>query len=328
MTNTIITHAYANIALIKYWGKRDEQLLLPTKSSLSLTLPQLKTTTRITRSVRPFETLRSSGRTGGRDVITLNGKLANAKAHKQITNFLDYFRNTYKISDHFLIESENSFPTAAGLASSASGFATLAKGLNQLYSLNLSHTQLSILARQGSGSACRSMYDGFVLWHKGERADGADSYAEQLFDAQHWPKLCMLVVVVTDTPKKISSRIGMQQTVATSPDYENWIKKSELRIPLMIDAIKNKNFEMVGTLAEQDCIDMHYCMRTTTQPLNYWTKQTVALINLVKHLRINGTPCYYTIDAGPNVKVLCLKKDIQKIQKFITQQIRPHRIIS
>ena len=294
--------------MIKYWGKRDEKLFLPTKSSISITLPTLLRT-HTSLSISPINC----------NVITLNNQPVPAHSYKNIVTFLNFFRSSFGITDFFEIKSENSFPTAAGLASSASGFAALTKALNEFYSLNLSDKELSILARHGSGSACRSIYDGFVLWNKGEKADGSDSYAKQLFDEHHWPEFCMFVVIVNDTQKKVSSRSGMQQTVATSPFYKQWIEKSEQRIPLMIKAIKNKDFQTVGSLAEKDCLDMHHCMNTSNPLINYWTNETTQIMKLIKKIRKNGISCYFTIDAGPNVKIICLKQNKEKILQSLKQ---------
>lgn len=293
----------ANIALIKYWGKRDEEGFLPTKSSISISMPELKTTTSINVSKQD------------NDIITLNETLLTLKKSKNIIDFLNFFRKKYNIDAHYIIKSQNSFPTAAGLASSSSGFAALAKELNKLHNLQLSPRELSILARHGSGSACRSIQNGFVIWHKGERADGTDSYAEQLFDEKHWPELKIIVVIVDEKEKKVSSRVGMQQTVDTSPFYREWIIRSEKRIQPMIDAIREKNVVALGELAEQDCLEMHHCMQTTTPTLNYLQPKTKNIMQRVKALRESGIPCYFTIDAGPNVKIITLAEYAGKIMQ-------------
>ena len=292
---TIQTHP--NIALIKYWGKRDETLFLPTKSSISITLPHLTTTTTIAIAQ------------DGTDRVIIGDKIGDEK----VVLFLDYFRKLHGVSDHFLIESKNSFPTAAGIASSASGFAALAMGLDKLYKLGLSPKELSQLARRGSGSACRSMYPRFAIWHKGEKADGSDSYAEPLFSANHWPELRVIVAVVNRDKKTISSRVAMQQTVATSPRYEQWVADSQKRVPVMIEAIKQKDIHAVGRLAEQDCLEMHECIRTTTPSIEYWQPETHQIIELMRSLRKQGIACYFTIDAGPNVKIITLEKHVQQL---------------
>jgi diphosphomevalonate decarboxylase len=190
------------------------------------------------------------------------------------------------------------------LASSASGFAALAKALNELCNLNLSQKELSILARRGSGSACRSIYDGFVIWHRGEKADGSDSYAEQLFPRDHWPELKIVPIIISKEKKKICSREAMRQTITDSPIYKDWVERSEARIQPMIDAIENRDFHALGELAERDALEMHECMRSAH--IDYFLPETYRCIEHVQKLRKEGMPCYVTIDAGPNVKIITL----------------------
>lgn len=296
---TITARAHANIALIKYWGKRDTSLFLPTKSSLSISLDDLQTTTHVSFSQTQ------------QDTIILNGKVVTNKTN-HISSFLDTFRSLYNIHAHYTIETSNNFPTAAGLASSASGFAALAKSLDKLHNLNLSSKELSILARRGSGSASRSIESGFVLWHRGHKPDGSDSYAQKLFDRSHWPELAIVVLTLETNKKPVSSREAMQKTIATSPFYKTWVKNSEARIAPMIEAIRKKDIHTLGALAEKDSLEMHHCMQTATPSINFLTKRTKAAIAHVQNLRkpaqpgSAGTPCYCTIDAGPNVKVITL----------------------
>jgi diphosphomevalonate decarboxylase len=295
----VLASAYANIALIKYWGKRDEFLMLPTKSSLSVSLDALKTTTEITFS--------------DSDQIVINNQAAQGESQLKILRFLHVFRKKFNINKFFQINSVNSFPTAAGLASSASGIAALTRGLNELCSLNLSSKELSILARRGSGSAARSVFGGFVLWHKGSLLDGTDSFAEQIFTAQHWPEFRLIIAIVQQSKKYISSTQAMQTTVKTCKIYNDWVKNSERRIKPMIDAIANKDLQTVGELAQIDCLDMHETMRMSSPSINYWTDKTMKIIDLVNNLRRSGIQCYFTIDAGPNVKILTLEKHQEQI---------------
>jgi diphosphomevalonate decarboxylase len=284
--------SHPNIALIKYWGKRNEKLILPTKSSISISLEDFVTATHVTKN------------TSSCDLIWINGKEIAGTARKKVINFLNVFRKLYNVKDHFIVDSKNSFPTAAGLASSASGFAALTKALNELYDLKLSKKELSILARRGSGSACRSIYDGFVIWHRGKKPDGSDSYAEQLFPQNHWPELKIVPIILSGKKKKICSRTAMQQTVKISPLYHEWVARSEARIKPMIDAIKNKDFHALGELAERDALEMHKCMRSAQ--IDYFLPETHQIIGKVQQLRKDGIPCYVTIDAGPNVKIITL----------------------
>lgn len=307
LMKTVTTKANANIALIKYWGKQDERLFLPTKSSLSFTLPKLITTTTVSIS------------SSDRDEVLINQK-KNPAAEKNIIRFLDIFRKLHNIKDHFVVNSTNSFPTAAGLASSASGFAALARGLNELCKLNLSNKELSILARRGSGSACRSIHSGFVLWQKGKEACGSDSYAEKIFDSSHWPEFRILVAIVDKKAKKIKSRLGMQQT-QLDDCYKEWIQKSEIRINEMITAIGQRDIDKVGKLAEEDCLEMHDCIKHADPPIDYWQEGTREIVQKIKKLRERGIPCYFTIDAGPNVKIITLEKYVETIKKELCVEI-------
>jgi diphosphomevalonate decarboxylase len=273
--------------------------MLPTKSSISISLDALKTTTEIDFS--------------DSDSIRINGVFADSDANVKVLRFLHLFRRKFSSDKFFRIDSVNNFPTSAGLASSASAFAALAKGLNKLCDLNLDSKELSILARLGSGSASRSVLGGFNLWLKGKLLDGTDSYAEQLFKSDYWPEFMVIIVVVQTQKKHISSTCAMQITVKTSKIYQNWITSSERRIAPMISAIENRDLSALGELAQVDCLEMHETMHTSNPMINYWTDKTVKVIELVNNLRASGVPAYFTIDAGPNVKILTLDKYQDKI---------------
>ena len=301
--------ANANIALIKYWGKRDENLMLPTKSSLSLTLTALKTTTTIALNKEQH------------DCIEFDGH-SDEQLQSPVQSFLDTTRALFGINSHFSISSKNHFPTASGLASSASGFAALAVGINSLCNLQLSMQEVSILARRGSGSAARSIYGGAVIWHRGDANDGSDSFAEPVLPASWWPDLRVLIAITTTAAKKVSSRAGMQQSVATSPRYQDWLIRSNNRLPAMITALRSRNIITVGSLSQADWCDMRDVMLSTTPSLNYWNEGSLNAIMGVKMLREqHGIACYVTTDAGPHVKVICLAVDapviMQKLQTLL-----------
>lgn len=307
MGKEITIQTNANIALIKYWGKRNEELFLPTKSSLSVGLAALTTTTRLTAT------------DSNSDQIFINKEPAKPTTATNIISFLNVIRKNFNLTSRFCIYSENNFPTAAGLASSASGFAAIALGVNQACALNLNVRQLSILARRGSGSACRSVVGGFALWHAGLQPDGQDSYAEQFLPAGHWPTFRVIIAVVSAQEKVTSSRAGMQCTVATSPVYAQWLADSNRRLDVLKRALVEKNFSVTGQVAEADCLGMHQTMHTSRPPLNYWTDTTIAVMQAVKNLRIVlGLECYFTIDAGPNVKILCQENTAPEIARHIT----------
>ncbi|MBM3886647.1 diphosphomevalonate decarboxylase [Candidatus Dependentiae bacterium] len=296
--------ANANIALIKYWGKRNEELMLPTKNSLSLTLAALKTTTTISFN----NTV---------DCITF-GAENNEQLNNPISSFLNTVRNLFGIKRHFSIASTNHFPTASGLASSASGFAALALGINSLCKLQLNTQEISMLARLGSGSAARSVYGGIVLWYKGEALNGNDSYAEQLFDNNWLPDLRILILVTTTHIKKTSSRVGMQQSLQTSPQYAAWVEQSENRLHNLIQAIQKKDLSSIGSLTEADWEGMRDVILTTIPQLDYWNDASAMIIKTIKKLRQEqDIPCFITTDAGPHVKIICSAKDVVSIQQSL-----------
>jgi len=287
--------AHTNIALIKYWGKRDDQLILPTNNSLSLTLDGLYTTT----TVEFQEGLEA-------DTFSLNSVDFKGIELERVSKFLDLIRSQYDIGElHAHVQSTNAVPTAAGFASSASGFAALAAAATHALGLDLDDTELSRLTRQGSGSACRSIYGGFVEWEMGERADGMDSHAVQVAPANYWD-VRMAAVVLSDKMKKVSSREGMKRTVDTSPFYKAWVDSIPADLAEIKDGIREQNFEKVGAIAEANCLKMHATTLGAVPPFTYWLDSTMAVMQTVRSMRDMGIPAYFTIDAGPNVKVLYL----------------------
>ena len=296
--------APANIALVKYWGKRDEELNLPVTDSLSIDLGTLGTTT----TVEPAD----------RDIVILNGiQLAgDNRFAAKVINFVDLFRGALNQKGQELpalkITTENNIPTGAGVASSASGFAALTKALDAFFSLGLAGRELSLLANLGSGSASRSIFTGLVYRHAGTDPDGMDSYSEPL--PFSWPALRIGLVTVSEKAKRVSSRDGMKRTVETSPLYKAWPQQVQNDMAKMLKAIKEKNFELLGSTAEGNALAMHECMRAATPPINYFEPETEAIIRKVQTLRKSGLSLYLTIDAGPNVKLLYLDKDEEKVK--------------
>jgi len=315
--------ANSNIALVKYWGKRDEELILPYNSSISVTLDNLFTHTTVEFSKYFFE-----------DKVFINGKeieKGTSEYEEYIGRFLRKLRELYPDKINGMkakIVSNNNFPTAAGLASSASGFAALALACNEALDLNLSKKKLSILARLGSGSACRSIYGGFVEWKKGNKKDGSDSFAHQIAPQKHWPDFRIIICVTSIKEKKIKSRAGMKQTVKTSPFYKVWLETIENDLKEAKRGILKKDFSLVGNVAESNCLKMHATMLTTKPPIIYWNEETISLINAVMSLREEGKECYFTIDAGPQVKVLCLERNVNVIAKRLKWAFEGKLIIS
>lgn len=299
--------ANANIALVKYWGKRNKELILPQNSSISMTLDGLYAHTTVEFDKKYKD-----------DIFILNDrefKKGSKEYDNSLVPFLKVVRGMGKINLRVKIVSNNNFPTAAGLASSAAGFAALSTAVNQSLNLNLSKKDLSILARRGSGSATRSVFGGFVEWKKGKKEDGSDSYAEQIAPLQYWPDFRMIICITSKKEKKVKSRAGMAQTVATSPMYRAWLEAIEEDLKKVKKGIKEKDFTLIGKTAEENCLKMHALMMTTKPSIIYWNKTTIEIIQSVISWRNDGLESYFTIDAGPQVKIICLEKDVSKIIK-------------
>src|SRR3989344_3523767 len=296
--------ANSNIALVKYWGKRDEKLILPQNSSISMTLDKLHTTT----TIEFKEKMKS-------DEVKIDGKKIEGMELERVSKHLDLIRKIKREEIYAKVESQNNFPKAAGLASSASAFAALSLAATKALDLHLENKELSILARQGSGSASRSIEGGFCEWMKGTLSDGSDSYAKMIAPQDHWNELRMIVTVLTQKEKKIKSRTGMTQTVETSPLYKTWLDTVENDLRKVREGIMEKMFSQLGSVAEMNALKMHSTMLTTNPPIIYWEPETVILMKEVLQMREDGIECYFTIDGGPQVKILCLEKSVKKIAK-------------
>lgn len=285
--------APANIALGKYWGKRDESLNLPVTSSLSVSLGDLGTHT----TVRPAD----------HDEILLAGEPVDPRRPfaGRIREFLGLLRGGPYPG--FRIETRNTIPTAAGLASSASGFAALVLALDEALDWRLEPREASILARLGSGSACRSVYRGFVEWKAGTAADGMDSYAEPM-DAP-WPSLRVGIVTVSAAEKPMGSRPAMRQTVETSALYHAWPAKVQADLEMIRAAIRGQDLGALGRTAESNALAMHGTMLAAQPPVLYWLPGSVRAIQRVWAARADGVPLYFTMDAGPNLKLLFQEAD-------------------
>jgi len=296
--------AHTNIALIKYWGKRNEEIILPTNSSLSVTLDAFYTET----TVHFKEELE-------RDTFILNDQEISGVPYDQVTNYLELFRTYADRKGLFAeVHSLNKVPTAAGFASSASGFAALAGATAKALQLKLDDTALSRFTRQGSGSACRSIYGGFVQWEMGTLADGSDSYAIPIAPQDHWD-IRVAAVVLTAKEKDVSSRVGMKRTVDTSAFYDGWLETLPRDLEEIKEGIGRRDFEKVGAIAEANCLKMHATTLGAVPPFTYWQDTTMSVMETVQQLRKEGIPAYFTIDAGPNVKVLYLPEDEEKVMQ-------------
>lgn len=305
--------ATANIAVIKYWGKRDEKLVLPTNSNLSFTMDQqLKTRTTVAFSDR-FK----------QDELWLNGvnvDLKGGEAAERVVQ-LDLVRQKAGIKLKARVASINCFPTAAGFASSAAGFAALACAASKAAGLSLGSRDLSILARRGSGSACRSVLGGFVEWIKGEKADGSDSYAEQLQGASHWPELRNVIAVVDSGIKKLSSRAGMKQTVATSPLFSARLAYLPKAIESMKEAVAQKDFPAFSQLTMRESDNLHAVMLDTWPAITYlndWSKQIMYSVGKLNETSGEAVAAY-TFDAGPNAHLYTLEENVEEVKSMLKE---------
>lgn len=306
-------YAPVNIALIKYWGKRNSELNLPITDSLSVGLRTLGTQTRISICA-------------GQDQITLNGLLL-ATDHpfsQRTSRYLDLFRSSPAMG--FVIDTKNDVPTGAGLASSASGYAALVLALNDLFGWQLDKSQLSVLARIGSGSASRSLWDGLVHWQAGTQSDGMDSYAVPL--NQTLPDLRIGLLTLSAKAKPISSRAGMKQTVEGLSLYPAWKPMVDAHLSQIIPAIEQGNIQEIGQIAEHNALAMHATMMSAFPALCYWLPETLATLHTIWTAREQGLACWATLDAGPNVKLIfdqAAQADVERLFPDV-QIVRPFGI--
>lgn len=283
--------ANSNIALIKYWGKTDDALHLPTTSSLSLTLDETWTTT----------TVSFDGGADGKDTVEINGAAVQGRARERVHRFLCLVRERAGLGpdEAASVVSTSTVPLAAGLASSAAGFAALAAAAGRAAGLDLDDRALSRLARRGSGSASRSVFGGLVRWNRG--TDDESSYAEPVPCALD---LAMVVLTVERGAKALSSTAAMRHTVQTSPLYPAWVAASADDLEAALAAAADGDLERLGAVAEGNALGMHATMIAARPAVLYWMAGTVEVLHEVAALRASGLPVWATMDAGPNVKVL------------------------
>ena len=298
-------YAPANIALAKYWGKRDRALNLPVNGSLSISLGALGTHTTV--------------RAADRDRITLNGTDAtpDSPLHRRTFAFIELWRRGAPQPLH--VETTNTIPTAAGLASSASGFAALTRALARYWQLDLADSDLSAIARLGSGSAARSLWHGFVKWERGTRDDGRDSIAAPI--ASDWQELRIALVEIDGGAKKTASGAGMNHTTATSPLYATWPQTAAADLAAIEAAIHACDFSALGSVAEANALAMHATMLAARPALCYLQPQTLTTLHRLWQARADGLDIYATIDAGPNVKILCRARDEAAVRDAFPQAL-------
>jgi len=293
VTRTAAARARANIALVKYWGKRDLRLNLPATGSLSMTCSSLVTETRVT-----FDDA------APRDEVLADGAAAPEAFRQRASRFLDRVRSLAGMAAFARVETRATFPVASGLASSSSGFAALALASTRAAGLDLPLPALAALAREGSGSAPRSLLGGFVELPAGMSPDGSDCVPVQVAAADAWD--VRLVIAVNGAGEKaVGSTEGMERSRATSPFYPAWIARGAGDLEAAKAALAARDLPALGRVAEANAFSMHAVALSSNPPILYWNAATVDAVNRVRALRAEGAGAWVTIDAGPHVKVLC-----------------------
>ena len=297
----VTVRSYANIAIIKYWGKKAEKEMVPATSSISLTLENMYTET--TLSPLPAD--------ARVDEFYINGQLQNEAEHVKMSKIIDRYRP--EGAGFVRIDTKNNMPTAAGLSSSSSGLSALVKACNAYFQLGLDRKELALEAKFASGSSSRSFYGPIAAW---------DKDSGEIYPVETDLKLAMIMLVLEDQKKPISSRDGMKLCVETSTTFEDWIRQSEQDYKDMLIYLKENDFEKVGVLTEKNALAMHATTKTANPPFSYLTDASYEAMDFVRQLREQGESCYFTMDAGPNVKVLCLEKDLEHLSELLGQRYR------
>ena len=299
--------APSNIAFIKYWGKKDEKLRLPENGSISMNLSDLTTTTTVEFSPNLMK-----------DYVEINGIKEQTEVNRAIKH-LERVRKIAKLTHKAKVMTKNSFPIGTGLSSSASGFAALTLAASKAAGLDLGKKELSILARQGSGSACRSIPDGFVEWLDGDTND--TSYAYSLYPSDYWDILDIVVIVSKDK-KDVSSGEG-QKLVLTSQFYKVRLSNINKKITRCKKLLREKNFSELGELIEAEALELHAVMLTSTPSLIYWLPGTIQIMNLVKKIRSEGLEVYFTVNTGQDTHLIIEEKN----KEILLERLRKINII-
>jgi diphosphomevalonate decarboxylase len=307
--------ACANVALVKYWGKRDARLNLPATGSISWTVGGLTATATVSLD---------DSQTGPRFVQ--DGAVVAGVAGERMATFLDLAAATASSSARLRADVCADFPVAAGLASSAAIYCAVAAAATSFCGARMTLAALSALARRGSGSAARSVFGGFVEWHRGARDDGCDSIAEPLLPESGWD-LAMAIAIVDEAKKPLASRDAMQHVADTSPLYGGWLAAQDADLRDARHAIAARDLDRLGTISEENCLRMHATAFAARPPILYWAPATIAVISEVRALRGRGIAAYFTIDAGPQVKVLCEVGALAAVADAVSQVPGVRRVL-
>ena len=305
--------AYSNIALIKYWGRSldyDPNLNIPSNDSVSMTKYGL------TRGIHlQTHTTIDFSDAYEEDIAILEGKVLIGRKMERILKVVDPLRKYADVDWKFKMMSKNDFPTQAGLASSASGFAALAIATVNALGVDFSKEEISTYARLGSGSATRSVHGGFVHWKKGNSHE--TSFAEKICGPREF-SMNAVIVIIDEGKKDVTSDVG-HDSAHTSPFNKVRIERSQEQVKDIIKAILDDDFSKVGKIAEESSKYMHAVMMTSDPPLFYWHPDTLRLVKSIQEMRKEGLECYFTIDAGPNVHCLCRPEDVYELQKMLEE---------
>ena len=304
--------AHSNIALIKYWGKWNKtspELNIPLNDNVSMTKYGLSENTHLqTHTTIEFsEDFRENK-------AILNNNILKGRDLERILKIIKPLKKLKKIDYNFKMISFNDFPTQAGLASSAAGFAALTIATAKALSLDLTREELSTFARLGSGSAARSIHGGFVYWHRGSSHE--TSYAEQICGPNDFD-INAIIAIIDKGKKDVTSDVGHESS-KTSIFNTVQVKKSHEQAEEIKKAILDDDFKKVGMIAEKNCIYMHAVMMTSEPALFYWNPLTLKIIKKVLQIRKSEKlDCFFTIDAGPNVHCLCRPEIIEYVQNML-----------
>ena len=300
--------SYANIAIIKYWGKKDADKMIPATSSISLTLENMYTETEI-RFIEEKESINITGELG--DLFFLNGELQNKEQREKIAKVIDIFREDR--NRIVRIDTRNNMPTEAGLSSSSSGLSAVIMACNRLFKKNLTRSELAQVSKFASGSSSRSFFGPVSAW---------DKDTGEIYEIKTGLKFAMIMLILDDRKKIISSRRGMELCMNTSTNFTEWIRQSEIDYINMKKYLSENNFEKIGELTEENALRMHSTTLTATPSFSYLTEKSRKAMNEVRELRKKGEKCYFTMDAGPNVKVLCLEQDLERLADIFKKRYR------